>query len=310
MATIPVEKKAGAPWWLWLLGLLLLALLIWFFFLRNDDEVETVDTTEQTPIATPVGLNLADVWVTRVVGDKTFFVAPDSAGTDETLVFLEEEATPGTATEGRYDVTPGQHIALTGALMPVGDQDLTAWGLTADQAAMMTPSSEYVRATALTQLGMMDDAMMGDDGAMAADTAGMMAGAVPPPPPAAPSTGTITTTDALYGADLKPIIGRRVEIDDATVLSVVGDSTFYVGSGGKRFLVALSQLGESQNGPGDGSDGRFNIDAGQKISLRGTVMAFDSASPVFRGLSAADRTAATTRGAFVNVTRAADLKKK
>ncbi len=197
----------------------------------------------------------------------------------------------------------GQNVTLAGTFETVGAQDLTAWGLTADQAATMTPSSEYVRATSLALLG---DAMM-DDGMVDADTAAVAAA---PPPPAAPSTGTITRTEDLYGTDLKPIIGRQVEITEATVLSVVGDSTFYVGSGGQRFLVALSQLGESQTGPGDGSDGVFKIDAGQRISLRGTVRAFDSASAVFRGLSAADRTDATTRGAFVNVTRAADLVKK
>ncbi len=299
MATIPVEKKTGTPWWLWLLGLLLLILLIWFFFLRNDDEeLATTDTTEQTPVATPAGLDLTNVWVTRVVDGNTFFVAADSAGMPETLVHFDGAApTPAPMV--------GQNVTLAGTLETVGDQDLTAWGLTADQAATMTPGSEYVRAASLALLGgaMMDGGMMMD-----ADTA--MAAAPPPPPPAAPSTGTITTTDALYGTDLKPIIGRQVEITEATVLSVVGDSTFYVGSGGQRFLVALSQLGESQSGPGDGSDGVFKIDAGQRISLRGTVRAFDSASAVFRGLSDADRTDATTRGAFVNVTRAADLVKK
>lgn len=309
MATIPVEKKSGFPIWALLLGLLLLALLIWFIATRNDDDTAATDTTEDVvvlPAATSLDLN--DVWVTRVVGDNTFFVSSDSAGTEETLVYIEE-ATPGT--EGRHDVAPGQHIALTGAMMPVGDQDLTVWGLSTDQASMMTPASQYVRASALTVLSgavMGDDAMMAD-GAMAADTAGMAA-AMPAAPATTPSTGTITRTDDLYGTDLKPVIGRRVEIDDATVLTVNGDSTFYVGAAGKRFLVALSGLGESQSGPGDGSDGRFNIDVGQRISLRGTVTAFDAASPVFRGLSAADRTDATTRGAFVNVTRAADVTKK
>ena len=127
MATIPVEKKAGAPWWLWLLGLLLLALLIWFFFLRgDDDDVAVVDDVEQVAPVASAGLDLSDVYVTRVVGDNTFFVAPDEAGIDETLVYLEEEATPGTDTEGRYDVTEGQHLSIVGAMMPVGDTDLSS----------------------------------------------------------------------------------------------------------------------------------------------------------------------------------------
>ncbi len=81
MATIPVERKSGTPWWLWLLGLLLLSLLIWFFFLRNDDEeTATTDTTVQTPVATPASLDLTNVWVTRVIDGNTFFVSADSAG--------------------------------------------------------------------------------------------------------------------------------------------------------------------------------------------------------------------------------------
>lgn len=295
MATIPVEKKTATPWWLWLLGLLLLALLIWFFFLKEKEEPVTTDTTEQTPVATTASLDLSNVWVTRVVDANTFFVAADSAGMPETLVRIDgADQTTAPAV--------GQNVSVAGVMEPIASTDYSAWGLSDEMAALMTPETMYVRATGMT---MLSPAMMDD--ITPADTAGAM---MMPDAPAAPSTGTITRTDDLYGTDLKPIIGRSVELADATVLSVVGDSTFYVGSGGKRFLVALSQLGESQSGPGDGSDGVFKIEAGQRISLRGTVRAFDTASPVFRGLSAADRTDATTRGAFVNVTRAADLVKK
>ncbi len=305
MATIPVEKKSGFPIWALLLGLLLLGLLIWFFATRDDDDTTTTVTTETVaPLPTATGMDLTDVWVTRVVDANTFYVSSDSAaanGALETLVHIDGAApTPAPAV--------GQHVSLAGTLETLGTQDVTQWGVAPDMAAAMTPDTEYVRATGLTLLS---GAMM-DDGMMPADTVGTSASAVTPatPPATAPSTGTITTTDALYGADLKPIIGRRVELDDATVLSVVGDSTFFVGSGGKRFLVALSSLGESQTGPGDGSDGVFKIEAGQRISLRGTVSAFNGAGSAFRGLTASDRTESTTRGAFVNVTRASDLVKK
>ena len=119
--------------------------------------------------------------------------------------------------------------------------------------------------------------------------------------------GAITSVNDLYGESLTSLVGRSVEIEDATVLSVTGDSTFYVGADGRRFLVALSGLGEEASGPGDGSDGRFNIDAGDRISLRGTVTRFDATNSVFGRLSEADRAEGTTRGAYVNVTRAADV---
>lgn len=310
MATIPVEKKSSTPIWLWLLPLLLLALLAFFLLNRDDDDVAETDTTTviTDDAVTATGLDLSDVWVTRVVGDNTFFVSADSAGTDETLVYIEEEATPGTATEGRYDVTPGQHVSLTGTMTPVGDTDLTQWGLTAADASAMTPESMYVRASALTMLGnaMGTDAMA--DGAMAdgATTGDAMADGEAV---AVPATGAITSADALYGTNLASLVGRSVEIDDATVLAVNGDSTFTVGSGNRRFLVALTGLGESETGPGDGSDGRFNIDAGDRVRLRGTVTAFDAANSAFRRLTAADRTATQAQGAYVNVTRRADVTK-
>ena len=308
MATIPVEKKSAAPWWLWLLGALLLALLIWFFFLRsNDDDTAAVDNTEETaPMAAP--LNLADVWVTRLAGDTAFFVAPDSAGTDETLVVLDGDAVAALAT-----LVPGQHVSLTGDLMPKGTTDLAAMGVPAADAAMVAPEAQYVRATGLTVLnpgmadGMMADGMM--DGGTMPDTT-MATVATPAPEPAVPATGPITSAEALYADDLKPLVGRTVEVDNATVLSLAGDSTFYVGAGNRRFLVALSRLGESEAGAGDGSDGRFDINVGDKLNLRGTVTAFDAANTAFHALSAADRAAASTRGAFVNVTRAADITKR
>ena len=124
------------------------------------------------------------------------------------------------------------------------------------------------------------------------------------------ATGAITSSDGLYATDLTSLVGRRVEIDEATVLSVVGDSTFYVGQGDKKFLVALTGLGEGASGPGDnGDDGRLDINTGDRIRLRGAVTRFDGSNAAFRVLSDADRTAETTRGAYVNVTRRADVTK-
>ncbi|HEX8386977.1 MAG TPA: hypothetical protein VF576_12380 [Rubricoccaceae bacterium] len=209
MATIPVEKKSGTPWWMWLLPLLLLGLLFYVFTRDNDDQV-AADETTQAPT--------------------------DGAGA-------------GTAAGSDTDAL-------------VGD---TATGAAAGAAA----------------------------GAAGAAGAGGAA---------------ITNVDDLYGENLASLVGRRVEIDDATVLSVPGDSSFFVGSGGRRFLVALSGLGETATGPGDeGADGRFNIDAGDRVSIRGTVTPFDANNRFFSSIPEADRSEMTTRGAFVNVTRMADV---
>ena len=69
MAEIPVEKKNGTPWWVWLLlGLLLLGLLWWL--LSDDDEVEAVDTAAPVAVETDTGS----------VSDDTAMVGATAAG--------------------------------------------------------------------------------------------------------------------------------------------------------------------------------------------------------------------------------------
>ena len=275
MANIPVERtKSGIPPWLWILGLLLLALLAWFLIsaLSDDDEV-VEDTTEV--VAEPVAaLDLSDVYVTRVVSDNAFFVAPTEGGTDETLVYLEEEATPGTPTEGRYDVTPGQHLSITGTMEPT-PADLTPWGLTAAEAG--TVGDRYVRATSLTVLDQVAGEEMVDDEVAGGEVDGEAAGL------------------AMLTGDLSRMAGQAVALDGVRVSGLAGDSTFYVGTGAERTLVVLESLGESQSGPGTGADGAFDVNEGDVVNINGTVRAFE---PSMRGMSTlgdADRSAAQTR---------------
>lgn len=229
MATIPVEKKSGTPWWMWLLPLLLLGALLFYFLGNNEDDPDNVvvDTTTQT--------------------------------------------TPGAMSD---------------------DADMMADSAMADGAMADSAMTDGAGA----------DAMAGADTDAAAGAAAGAAGT------SGATGGAITNVDDLYAANLTSMVGRRVEVDNATVLSVTGDSTFYVGAGRRRFLVALSGLGEGAEGPGSaGADGRFNIDVGDRVSIRGTVTPFDATNRAFSRLSEADRTDATTRGAFVNVTRASDI---
>ena len=157
MANIPVEKKAGTPWWLWLLGLLLLLALIFFLIEAFDDEpdgdevavadpVETVDPIVAPPV-TETALDLSDVYVTRVTGDRAFFVAPSEGSTDETLVILDQNMSPDTpGIEGQVDVNEGQRLNLAGGrLEPLGDENLAGMGLSDSEAGMMTPDTEVIR---------------------------------------------------------------------------------------------------------------------------------------------------------------------
>ena len=251
MANIPVERtKTGVPPWLWLLGLLLLALLAWFLIsaLSDDDEIVADDTEV---VATPVAdaFDMSDVYVTRVVGDNTFFVASTPGGADERLVYLEEEATPGTPTEGRYDVTEGQHLSITGTMEPT-PADLTPWGLTADQAGDV--GEQYIRATSLTVLDEAADAgeAMDTDEPMAASGLAMLEG------------------------DLAAMAGQAISLDGVRVTSLTGDSTFTVGDGAQRTVVVLENLGEGESGPGDGSDGAYDVNVGNTVTINGTIQAF------------------------------------
>lgn len=156
MANIPVERTSGTPWWLWLLGLLLLLALI--FFLINAfsddeadvavvDEVETVDPIV-TPPVTETALDLSNLYVTRVTGDRTFFVAPSEAQTDmETLVILDQNMSPDAeGIEGQVDINDGQQISLVGGrLEPLGDMSLAGMGLSDEDANMMGPDTEVIR---------------------------------------------------------------------------------------------------------------------------------------------------------------------
>ncbi len=156
MANIPVERTStGTPWWLWLLGLLLLIGLIWFLVsaLGDDDDVVAVDAPVVEETVPPVvaeasTLDLSNLYVTRVVGDRTFYVAPsESESGTETLVLLDQNMSPDVAgIEGQVDINPGQRISIDGELGPLGDTDLAGMGLSDAEANMMTPDTEVIRA--------------------------------------------------------------------------------------------------------------------------------------------------------------------
>jgi hypothetical protein len=158
MANIPVEKtSSGAAWLPWLLGLLALLALLWLaieLLGGDDDDLAVVDDTEQVlpiddddAVSTAGTMDMSGLYVTRVTGDRTFFVAPTEGSPDETLVILDQNMSPDApGIEGQVDVNAGQIVDLSGGRMePLGDENLAGMGLSDDEASMMTPSTEVIR---------------------------------------------------------------------------------------------------------------------------------------------------------------------
>ena len=177
MAKIPVEKKTGG-WWMWLLALLALLLLGWMLAEVLDDEddldmataeVETVEPVETEvdvgPITSLVVLASAPSWrdmlerevqltdlrVTRVVGDKTFYVVPQGMqNAEELLIVLDQVPTPGQpGIEGRYDVTAGQIMTIEGELRELDVDPVQEWQLTEAEAQTLSSDEIYVHADQL-----------------------------------------------------------------------------------------------------------------------------------------------------------------
>lgn len=140
MAEIPVHKKGGIPWWVWLLLALVLAGLLWLLLANDDDDVEPVaDTTvvEQpvddvavtdagpitsiamlmgAPMSSMVGRDvmLTGVPVESLEGDQAFYIG--DSPTNRALVVFNEQPTPNQAMEGNVDVNKGSMVTLRGTV--------------------------------------------------------------------------------------------------------------------------------------------------------------------------------------------------
>lgn len=143
MAEINVVRKRPVPIWAWLLAGIALFLLIWLlwgalrpgYVTRNrmvltdpvTDVLVLVDTPDRRSLLGRQ-VQLSDVSVRRVTGDKTFWIGPSDD--KQLLVVLNEEPTPGSSVEGRYNIEPGQTVDITGAMIQLPDADTarTLWG--------------------------------------------------------------------------------------------------------------------------------------------------------------------------------------
>lgn len=147
-------------------------------------------------------------------------------------------------------------------------------------------------------VGVIDDVELGDDADMALTDPNEL---YDYDYAAAPLDGT-TSTDASGTME-----GREVDFEMARVLNVVGDSAFYIGADdNRRVLVVLAGLGESELGA-EGTDGRFNVDVGDTVSISGEVVRFQDGMPGTYSLSDADRQRMLERPLFVRVNSASDI---
>jgi hypothetical protein len=155
MAEIPVEKKSGTPWWIWLLlGALALAALIWILADNDPEPVETAavppadlavpvapaapvtpvaPAAPATPAADPAGpiTDLATLTgaadLAPMVGRQVDLAGvPVAAMAGDRTFFVGEgsnrlfvllpEGRPGVPTEDSVNVNAGQTVALSGTL--------------------------------------------------------------------------------------------------------------------------------------------------------------------------------------------------
>lgn len=178
MAHIPVEKKSGTPWWVWLLALLLIGGVIWLFAEMFDDEPDEddfatteviddpVDTTPPvlTSLSTLLSANnptayfgrrvdVDDIPVTSLAGDSTFWVYPDGRDGERIFVVLrglgESESGPGTGADGVYNVDDSEVIDIEGTVMDLGPNDPSVWGLRGADASMVAGQRFYIQASEL-----------------------------------------------------------------------------------------------------------------------------------------------------------------
>ena len=102
-------------------------------------------------------------------------------------------------------------------------------------------------------------------------------------------TGMITSLDALLDADNPSALeGRTVRLSGVTASAVTGDSTFWVYNPDegveRRVFAVLYQLEEDELGAG-GTDGIYNVDEGETMTIEGTVQAVEASDPATWGVT-------------------------
>ncbi len=151
--------------------------------------------------------------------------------------------------------------------------------------------------TSADQLYADDDGLFETDAEMA-DGPGGRDDASDPLPDAGTMAGVTVTR-------LEP--GTRVDVADARVLRVVGDSTFWIGTDElRKTLVVLVGLGESETGAG-GTDGVFDVDEGDTVSIDGAFARYRDGERGLSELTDDDTAALRSRNVFIRVDSRDDI---
>ena len=169
MAEIVVEKKRNMGWLMWLLIALAVALLLWWIFRGMGRDADM--TAERGRVADTAGpitdaamlygtadatqyvgrqVQLQNARVLSVTGDANFWVG--EAEGRQLLVRLDEQPTPNQpATEGRYDVNPGQTVNVYGDVraFPGWSAVETEWKLDSSLRSNFENQRVYVHANRL-----------------------------------------------------------------------------------------------------------------------------------------------------------------
>ncbi len=312
------RKRGGTAWWVWVIIALAIAALLWLLFSLFDNDPDgvapvvpglegspTAGMNGNTPNASPVPgraaggfpgtgwaivdpviildapdrpalvgqrVQLEAVPVQSVTGDKTFWVGRNNDR--QLFVFLEEQATPAD-TDAALDINPGQRVRMSGVIraMPPIAEAQQQWNLTDEQAAPLESQQIYLRADQVAIVEAAADA--------AASTAPGTTASNNPAVSAAP-TGNGTAAEPLFDMlaivntpAQAPLIGRPVVFQNVRVQSVPGDRAFWVGpSAGQQVLVVLDEVGT----PGTPTEGRYDINPGQDITIFGQVRPFPGAT--------------------------------
>lgn len=115
-------------------------------------------------------------------------------------------------------------------------------------------------------------------------------------------TGAITSFAALTEGTAN--IGREVDLENMEVTALTGDSSFAIaptpGQENQGALIVLEDMGEWRVGPGDGSDGEYDVNESNSMDIEGTVRAFDETTPDYADMSDADRNRALRQGVYIS----------
>ncbi len=162
MAEIPVERKSGVPWWLWLFGLLLMIAVLWFW-LGRDDRDRVVGASTAAPASSVAnaptqalnaaaasapamgsaasGAAVTDPGIYAATADKASLAGREAAftgakvvrivgpktftvasGGDELLVLIDQDLSSGVGSQGRIDI--GVSVDLKGTFQRVQPQTI------------------------------------------------------------------------------------------------------------------------------------------------------------------------------------------